>query len=140
MGNDPAIMFMLNGEPPTATAQQKRCRIVGGRPKFFESDDVRAARERYMAQLAPYRPERPLDGPVTVHIMYLFQPRRGHPPGAWKTTRPDVDNMGKLLLDCMTASGFWGDDSQVVSLTLAKAYGGSGGIAVMVDRAMEEAQ
>ena len=35
------------------------------------------------------------------------------------TNRPDVDNISKAVIDCMTKCGFWEDDSQL-ALKLAK--------------------
>ena len=32
----------------------------------------------------------------------------------YRVSRPDTDNLQKLLKDCMTKTGFWKDDSQVV--------------------------
>jgi Holliday junction resolvase RusA-like endonuclease len=39
---------------------------------------------------------------------------------SWRTQRPDVDNLSKTILDCLTDAGAWADDSQVVMLTLMK--------------------
>lgn len=36
------------------------------------------------------------------------------------TKRPDLDNIAKTLLDCMTDLNVWHDDSQVAELTLQK--------------------
>lgn len=41
-------------------------------------------------------------------------------------TKPDVDNLAKLVLDCITKSGrLWRDDSQVASLYVEKRYVGT---------------
>ena len=37
-------------------------------------------------------------------------------------TRPDCDNVAKLLIDCMTKLGFWLDDAQVARLRVSKRY------------------
>ena len=42
-------------------------------------------------------------------------PRGEHADGEYRTTKPDTDNLQKLLKDCMTAVGFWKDDAQVAS-------------------------
>lgn len=58
-----------------------------------------------------------------------------------KTTRPDCDNMVKLLLDVMTALRFWNDDAQVTSLTLIKRWSeGEGGTLIQVKEHEEETQ
>ena len=37
-------------------------------------------------------------------------------------TRPDTDNLQKLLKDCMTRCGFWKDDAQVVREIVEKRW------------------
>lgn len=58
----------------------------------------------------------------------------GHRDGEWKTTKPDTDNMIKLLKDCMTRTGFWVDDAQVCSEITEKFWGDVSGIYVMVEQ------
>ena len=36
--------------------------------------------------------------------------------------KPDVDNLAKSVLDCLTSLGLWGDDSQVIELKIMKDY------------------
>lgn len=42
--------------------------------------------------------------------------------GDWRVTKPDTDNLQKLLKDCMTKCGFWKDDAQVVRETVEKRW------------------
>ena len=37
-------------------------------------------------------------------------------------TRPDTDNLQKLLKDCMTRTGFWRDDAQVCREDVTKRW------------------
>lgn len=53
---------------------------------------------------------------------------------AWKTTRPDCDNLAKGMLDPMTKIGFWRDDAQVVDLRIVKRWGDVAGIYVEVEQ------
>ena len=59
-------------------------------------------------------------------------PRGRHPDGAYKTTRPDADNLQKLLKDCMTRLGYWRDDAQVASEIVEKFWAEIPGIYVAV--------
>lgn len=62
-----------------------------------------------------------------------WQFKRGrHRDGDYKTTRPDLDNMEKLLKDCMTDAGFWHDDAQVCVEHAQKVWSGTEGILVRV--------
>ena len=48
-------------------------------------------------------------------------------------TRPDTDNLQKLLKDCMTRVGFWNDDAQVCREEVTKRWSRQApGIAIKV--------
>jgi len=108
------LEFFMPMQPPTATHQEKQVRVVKGRPVFYEPAEVSAAREKLTAHLADHKPERPLEGPLRLLVKWCF-PRGRHKDGEYRTTRPDTDNLQKLLKDCMTTVGFWKDDAQVAS-------------------------
>jgi Holliday junction resolvase RusA-like endonuclease len=40
----------------------------------------------------------------------------------YKTTKPDIDNLTKLLLDCCTQSQLWDDDAQVCLIEMHDLY------------------
>jgi Holliday junction resolvase RusA-like endonuclease len=42
----------------------------------------------------------------------------------YKTTRPDIDNIAKMYLDCCTKAEIWHDDNQVCILSLSDHYAG----------------
>ena len=112
--------FFLNMIPPTATAQQKQfTRSRAGKIIARDADNLAAARSEIMAHM-PSATE-PLAGPVHVLVKFVWPLRKADKPGTyWRATRPDADNAVKLVLDCMTKHGYWGDDSQVASLTVQK--------------------
>lgn len=67
----------------------------------------------------------PLDGPLTVEICFTVPKPPSVPVSRlWPITRSagDVDKLARLVLDALDASGLFHDDSQVVELTLRKAY------------------
>ena len=106
--------FFMKMDPPTATAQERKIMIVKGRPVFFDTPKVRDARAILMNHLAMHKPKRPLDGALELRVAWLFPKGKTHKAGEWRITRPDTDNLEKLLKDCMTRTGFWKDDAQVV--------------------------
>lgn len=101
-------------KPPTATAQEKKVSSLKDKPVFYDPPAVKAAREKLTAHLAVHRPEKPLNGPVELRTLWLFPKGKAHRHGEWRITKPDTDNLQKLLKDCMTKVGFWHDDAQVV--------------------------
>lgn len=44
----------------------------------------------------------------------MFPRNKTHKHKEWRVTKPDTDNLQKMLKDCMTLTGFWNDDAQVV--------------------------
>ena len=113
-------MILHFDQIPAGTAQQKR--YDGRSKRFFKSKTLQQAEDAYMTQLFEFRPQQPLQGAVALHIEFMYSIKDKKKKGKWKTSKPDVDNVAKLLIDCMTRCGFWVDDSQVVILRLAKRY------------------
>ena len=67
-------------------------------------------------------PEEPIMGPVHLRIDFFFGTSDVKKQGCWKVTRPDTDNLIKLMKDCMTEAGFWRDDSQVCMEVVSKTW------------------
>lgn len=58
----------------------------------------------------------------TLQISVSKKPKNDGKNGDWRVTKPDTDNLQKLLKDCMTKCGFWKDDAQVVRETVEKRW------------------
>lgn len=113
-------------------------------PVVYESaalKDARALFRTYMTKVlhdltwnkgvytSPWR-----DTPVALGVVWLFpRPKNlrnrkktkgadGGADGTWKVTKPDTDNLIKLLKDEMTNAGWWHDDAQVVIERSMKMY------------------
>ena len=99
------MKIFLSMCPPTATAQERKVTVRNGRPIFYEPLGLKAARQEIMKALAPYKPEEPLPGPIELKVLWLFPTRKNSLDGAYRETKPDTDNLDKLLKDCMTRSG-----------------------------------
>lgn len=69
----------------------------------------------------------PAAGPVEVALVfYLPAPARMPKGRVAPTVRPDLDKLGRAVLDALTAAGAYIDDSQVVALSARKRYGRPG--------------
>ena len=100
---------------PTTTHQQKQVTCKNGKPHFFEPPKLLEARAKYMSSLAPFVPKHAFNGPVHLTVKWIFPMVKGSRNGQYKHTKPDTDNLQKLLKDCMTELGFWKDDALVAS-------------------------
>ncbi len=53
--------------------------------------------------------------------------------GDWRTSKPDTDNLQKLLKDVMTSLGFWKDDALVCSEICEKFWAATPGIYIHIE-------
>lgn len=127
------VSFFLPMIPPTVTHQEKQIHVVGGKPIPYEPPRLAAARKKFEAHLWQHLPERPLCGPVRLMVKWCFPVTGKHTDGQWKDTRPDTDNLQKLLKDCMTKVGFWKDDAQVASEIIEKFWAACPGLYIMAE-------
>ena len=127
-------LFLLM-EPPTVTAQQAKVAVVGNRPMFYRPEKVKAARQMLIRHLKPFKPPSPYEGAIELHVVWLFPKGKSHKHNEWRITKPDTDNLEKMLKDCMTEVGFWKDDAQVVKEIVEKRWSDDPtGISIEMDK------
>ena len=132
--------------PPTSTSQQKGACIVGGKHiRFFKKAKVAQAENSLVSLLSTAKREQMSgasfqSGPLAVNITLVFpylkrDKKADIAAGAhvWIDTRPDLDNLCKMLLDAMTTCAYWHDDSQVADLRLTKRRGPITGITITIE-------
>lgn len=135
MTHDNEISFFLPMVPPTVTHQEKKVTVSRtGRPTFYETQELKAVRQLFLDSVARHRPETPFDGPVSLTTIWSWPASETHPAGSFKTTKPDTDNLIKLLKDCMTKAKFWKDDAQVAFERTVKIYDEIPGIHISVSK------
>ncbi|MDE8064064.1 RusA family crossover junction endodeoxyribonuclease [Erysipelothrix rhusiopathiae] len=127
------IEFFIPMITPTTTHQQKKVRVVSGKPVFYEPPKLKAARSKLMGYLYEFAPEASINGPIRLKVVWLYKETLRHKRGSYKPTKPDLDNMQKLLLDCMTDLGFWNDDAQIASMLVEKMYDKVPGIYIKIE-------
>ena len=124
--------FMKMDKVPTVTAQERRVSIVKGKPIFYDSPRIKSAKELLIAHLKPYRPSKPYECGVRLRVSWLF-PKGRHKDGEYRITKPDTDNLQKMLKDCMTKCGFWKDDALVASEICEKFWAEVSGIYIRIE-------
>lgn len=132
--------FFLLMIPPTKTHQEKKIRIiwVNGKPKPqpYEPAELQAIRSKFMAHLAPHKPDTPFRGPVRLITKWCYPipENSGHYNGEYKDTKPDTDNMIKMLKDCMEDTKFFvKSDAQVASEVTEKFWADKPGIYIAIE-------
>lgn len=118
------IQFTLSGPPvPWARAGKSGKRHFTPEPqrKFMELVQLMAC--------AKWRGGGPTHGPVELSVVAVYPwpakftaTMRARPENAWKITRPDDDNIKKIIQDALTGIAYR-DDAQVAAGHCVKIYG-----------------
>lgn len=127
------IEFFMAMLPPTMTHQEKQVRVVNGKPVFYEPQKLKAVREKLRAHLGRHVPDEKFSGVVRLTTWWCFPLKGSHKDGEYKTSKPDTDNLVKMLKDVMTDLKFWSDDAQVASEVIEKYWAEIPGIYVKVE-------
>lgn len=123
--------FFMAMIPPTCTHQEKQ---VNWKTKtFYEPTELKAARAKLMAHLGQHVPTEKYTGAVRLITKWCFPITGKHQDGEYKITKPDTDNLQKMLLDVCTDLGYWSDDSLIASLVVEKFYANIPGIYVRIE-------
>ena len=123
--------FFMPMKPPTCTHQEKQ---VNWKTKtFYEPAELKAVRSKLMAHLGQHVPDEKYTGGVRLITKWCFPITGKHQDGEYKATKPDLDNLQKMLKDCMTDLGYWTDDALVASEIIEKFYAARPGIYIAIE-------
>lgn len=132
--------FMPMRHVPTITHQEHKVMVnkKTGRPIFYEPPELKAARADLKHALWPHCPKGDeavktisKGTPVALQVQWCFGfEGNTHNNGDYRVTKPDTDNLQKMLKDVMTECGFWEDDAQVVYEVTSKYWADVPGIYV----------
>jgi len=126
--------FFLPMIPPTITDQRKRMGVTkSGKPFTYKQQELLEARSKLSAHIGQYAPEEKMQGAIRLTTKWLFPITGKHGHGEYKTSRPDTDNLQKMLKDVMTELHFWVDDAQVASEITEKFYSNQPGIYIKIE-------
>lgn len=132
-GRRMTVEFFMPMKPPTTTHQQKQVTVRNGKPVFYEPEELKAARAKLMAHLGQHVPKKRYNSSIRLMVKWCFPITGKHFDGEYKYTRPDADNLQKLLKDCMTDVGYWKDDALVVSEIVEKFWAKIPGIYIRIE-------
>lgn len=124
------LKFRLNCIP-TAQARARHMTTKSGLSVSYKSANQKANERTLEALLAPYAPKAPLQGPLVLEFVAALPVGKSDSKKLREAKltglvapekKPDLDNILKNLMDCMTRLQFWTDDVQVVCLRCEKIY------------------
>ena len=126
--------FFMPMIPPTVTAQEHKVTVINGKPLIYDTAEVKEAKKKLMAHLSKHKPLEPLQGTaIRLTVKWLFPKGSRHLDGEYRITKPDTDNLQKMLKDCMTKTGFWKDDALVASEITEKFWADKPGIYIRIE-------
>jgi Holliday junction resolvase RusA-like endonuclease len=111
--------------PPTGQKRARSRTVRAGDRAYsmtYKEKGQRQEEEKLIALLYAYRPPKPLLGPLMLSVKAFISVPKSKSK-KWQTaarvgeirptTKPDLDNLLKNIMDCLKG-GFWEDDKQVV--------------------------
>lgn len=126
------IEIYLKCNPPKSTAQASNKILKGKNGRYFvgkmRTSKAKQTESDLISLLLPFVPAEPLKGALNVAIEWGYawrsaEPKKNKLKGfKYCDSRPDADNICKLLFDTMTRLSFWFDDSQISELNFKKLW------------------
>lgn len=107
--------------------------------RFTPTKQRREAQGIKSIALAAMRGRALFDGPVEVEILAAYEwpkswsaKKRNRPAAGWKISRPDLDNVVKLVADSLNGI-VWTDDAVMARVSASKGYSSTAGLHVKVE-------
>lgn len=127
-----ATEFFMPMIPPTVTQQEHQVGVRNGKPFFYDPAELKDAKAKLTAALSSHCISEPYCKAIRLVVKWCF-PKGKHKNGEYKSTKPDTDNLNKMLKDCMTKCGFWKDDALVASEICEKFWADVSGIYIRIE-------
>lgn len=111
---------------PRGTSQEKGTSFQGGRIHHYTKKSVREMRQIYKEAIVADLASRGqltqphFKGPVMLCVDFFYHTSKKKDDLKWKETKPDLDNMVKLLQDVLDELGFFEVGDQQVSVLYLK--------------------
>ena len=129
--------------PPKATHQGSAMimRRRDGTPFVGKASNSAGAKAKknLLNLLCCHAPPKPFDGATSVTVDLVFPWRKSEPKKNKAlgripmTTKPDLDNLAKLLLDALCEANFLTRDQLIYKLTMEKSWGDEVGITITME-------
>jgi len=120
------IDFTIPGKP--FGKQRPRAAVIAGRARIYTPEETRSFEQKVAELARPLFPE-PIDGPVKLRVVAIFQipkswskRKQAEMDGGFHTAKPDGDNCLKAIKDGLNRIA-WRDDSQVADVRCVKRWG-----------------
>nr|DAF47838.1 MAG TPA: Endodeoxyribonuclease RusA [Siphoviridae sp. ctJjf17] len=117
-------------EVPKTTAQQKK--FSTKTKTFYKTSKIKQSEYLLVRALSGKQPRKTYNTPIELSVTWLFPHTKKSKDGERKGTRPDLDNLQKLLQDIMCKLGYYKDDSLITDLTIKKRWHRHSGLIIEI--------
>lgn len=124
---------------PKTTHHSKKIVRRGKFPGLADTDKLIAAKDSWDALLLPVRPKEPLRGATSIEVEVTWPwlkaaTKRERAVGLnHHTSKPDLDNFAKTLIDRLVACGYMENDQQVFCSLFTKYWGDVPGVRITLE-------
>ncbi len=123
--------YVKMDEVPKTTAQQKK--FSTKTKTFYKTSKIKQSEDLLVRALSGRQPRKTYDTPIKLSVTWLFPHTKKSKDGERKATRPDLDNLQKLLQDIMCKLGYYKDDSLITDLTIKKRWHRHSGLIIKIN-------
>ena len=117
------ISFTISGQPvPFARARSNGAQRFTAPKQRAAMNTVRAAAIKAKGRHVIYAPGIPLQIEILASWEYPKSWPKARKVPQWHTSRPDADNIGKLVCDAVNGI-IYTDDAQIATVMISKVYG-----------------
>lgn len=122
------ITFFVPGSPEPQP--RVRAYVRGRHARVYDPGNADNWKRTVAIYAKPNRLKEPLLGPIEMELEFFLQRPKSHfgskglkaSAPLWPTSRPDVDNLAKAVMDALKDTVLYRDDAQIVSLLVQKRY------------------
>lgn len=123
--------YVRMDEVPKTTAQQKK--FSTKTKTFYKTSKIKQSEYLLVRALSGKQPRKTYDTPIELSVTWLFPHTKKSKDGERKGTRPDLDNLQKLLQDIMCKLGYYKDDSLITDLKVKKRWHRHSGLIIEIN-------
>ena len=123
--------FVKMDEVPKTTAQQKK--FSTKTKTFYKTSKIKQSEYLLVRALSGKQPRKTYETPIELSVTWLFPHTKRSKDGERKATRPDLDNLQKLLQDIMCKLGYYKDDSLITDLKVKKRWHRHSGLIIEIN-------
>lgn len=127
-----SVTATIHGKPVTQGSMKPIVHRHSGKAIVIQDhkSELNAWRGRIAITIRSRREGRSFTGPVSCELVFRLRRPKAHSgvngvfpsSPAYPTVKPDIDKLARAVLDALTQSGVWRDDSQAVEVTARKMY------------------